>query len=284
MNRTPSMRSCVEDYLSARRRLGFELKSAGRQLLAFGRFAERVGHRGALTFELALRWTRDSQSTRPITAAKRLQVLRPFARYLQQFDPATQVPPPKLLGPTHRRPVPHIFSNGEIRELLAAAGRLLPAGGLRPATYETLFGLLAATGLRISEALRLERVDVALERGVLMVRKTKCRKSRLVPLHSTTVEALERYAQRRDRLLSFAIDKNFFLSPWGRALKLCTVEDTFCTLRQRLGWVARGDYPAPRIYDLRHAFITNCLLRWYQHQIDVDNAIAALSTYVGHVR
>jgi site-specific recombinase XerD len=153
MNHPRSMSTCVEDYLSCRRRLGFELKSAGRQLFAFGRFAKRVGHRGPFTLELALRWAQDSQSTKPITAAKRLQVLRPFARYLQQFDPATQVPPPKVLGPTHRRPVPHIFSNEEVQDLLVAAGRLPPAGGLNPATYQTLFGLLAATGLRISEAL-----------------------------------------------------------------------------------------------------------------------------------
>ncbi|WP_042875951.1 tyrosine-type recombinase/integrase [Cupriavidus necator] len=284
MNQFHSMTARVEDYLTARRKLGFGLKAQGTQLFAFARFAERVGHRGPVTLELALRWARDSHSTRPITAAKRIGVLRPFVRYLQQFEPATEVPPFKLLGPTHRRPVPHIFSNAEVEELLAAAGRLPPAGGLQPATYETLFGLLAATGMRISEALRLERADVMLEAGMLNVSKSKCRRSRLVPLHETTIAALQRYAQFRDQLLPLAADDNFFLSPWGRALKLGTVEDTFCRLRRRLGWVARGDYPAPRIFDLRHAFITNCLLRWYQNQINVDNAIAALSTYVGHVR
>jgi integrase len=123
-----------------------------------------------------------------------------------------------------------------------------------------------------------------LEHGVLIVRQSKYRRSRLVPLHATTIAALQRYAQLRDQFIPLATDNNFFLSPWGRALKIWNAEETFCILRRQLGWVARGDYPAPRIHDLRHTFITNCLVRWYQRQINVDNAIVSLSTYVGHVR
>jgi integrase len=175
MNHLCLMTTRVEDYLYARRQLGFKLKSQGTQLLAFARFAENGSHQGPVTLELALRWARDSDSAKPITAAKRIEVLRPFIRYLQQFDPATQVPPPKLLGSTHRRPAPHIYSDEEIEALLAAAGQLRPSGGLRPATYQTLFGLLAATGMRISEALRLERADVLLEHGMLVVRQSKYR-------------------------------------------------------------------------------------------------------------
>lgn len=171
MNRFWSMTTRVEDYLYARRQLGFKLKSQGTQLLAFARFAEIGCHQGPVTLELALRWARDSDSAKPITAAKRIEVLRPFIRYLQQFEPAIEVPPPKLLGSAHRRPAPHIYSHEEIEALLAAAGHQRPSGGLRPATYETLFGLIAATGMRISEALRLERVDVLLEHGVLIVRQ-----------------------------------------------------------------------------------------------------------------
>ena len=284
MNHLCLMTTRVEDYLYARRQLGFKLKSQGTQLLAFARFAENGSHQGPVTLELALRWARDSNSAKPITAAKRIEVLRPFIRYLQQFDPATQVPSPQLLGSTHRRPAPHIYSDEEIEALLAAAGQLRPSGGLRPATYETLFGLLAATGMRISEALRLERADVLLEHGMLVVRQSKYRKSRLVPLHATTITALRCYARQRDKFLPVAMDNNFFLSPWGRALKIWNAEETFCNLRRQLGWIARGDYPEPRIHDLRHTFITNCLLRWYRHKINVDNAIVSLSTYVGHVR
>ena len=138
--------------------------------------------------------------------------------------------------------------------------------------------------MRISEALRLERADVLLEHGMLVVRQSKYRKSRLVPLHATTITALRCYARQRDKFLPVAMDNNFFLSPWGRALKIWNAEETFCNLRRQLGWIARGDYPEPRIHDLRHTFITNCLLRWYRHKINVDNAIVSLSTYVGHVR
>ncbi|MFM0632454.1 tyrosine-type recombinase/integrase [Paraburkholderia xenovorans] len=272
MNHLCLMTTRVEDYLYARRQLGFKRKSQGTQLLAFARFAENGSHQGPVTLELALRWARDSDSAKPITAAKRIEVLRPFIRYLQQFNPATQVPPPKLLGSTHRRPAPDIYSDEEIEALLAAAGQLRPSGGLRPATYETLIGLLAATGMRISEALRLERADVLLEHGMLVVPQSKYRKSRLVPLHATTITALRCYARQRDKFLPVAMDNNFFLSPWGRALKIWNAEETFCNLRRQLGWIARGDYPEPRIHDLRHTFITNCLLRWYRHKINVDNA------------
>ncbi|KAE8753434.1 tyrosine-type recombinase/integrase [Paraburkholderia madseniana] len=284
MSHSCTLTSRVEDYLHVKRQLGYELRCQGTQLLAFARFAEGRGHRGPVTLDLALRWARDSHSERPITAAKRIEVLRPFIRYLQQYDPDTEVPPHRILGSTHHRPVPHIFSDEEVEALLAAASRLSPRGGLRPATYETLFGLIAATGMRISEALRLERSDVMFEHGMLSVRKSKFHRSRLVPLHATTIAALRRYAHLRDRLLPLATDDNFFLSQWGCALKIWNAEDAFCTLRRRLGWVARGEHQAPRIHDLRHTFITNCLLRWYRRQINVDNAIAALSTYVGHVR
>ncbi|MFM0047282.1 tyrosine-type recombinase/integrase [Paraburkholderia sediminicola] len=279
-----SMTTRVEDYLYARRQVGFKLKSQGTQLLAFARFAERDCHKGPVTLELALRWAQDSHSARLIAAAKRMEVLRPFIRYLQQYDPATEVPPPRLLGSTRRRPVPHIYRDEEVKALLEAAARLRPSDGLRPATYCTLFGLIAATGMRISEVLRLGRADVMFERGVLIVRQSKYRKSRLVPLHTTTVAALQRYAQLRDQFLPLATDENFFLSSWGRALNIWNAEETFCILRRQLGWIARGNYPAPRIHDLRHTFITNCLVRWYRHQINVDNAIVSLSTYVGHVR
>ena len=130
MNHLCSMTTRVEDYLYARRQLGFKLKSQGTQLLAFARFAEKGCHQGRVTLELALRWARDSDSAKPITAAKRIEVLRPFIRYLKPFEPAIEVPPPKLLGSTHRRPAPHIYRRDEIEALLAAAGRLRPSGSV----------------------------------------------------------------------------------------------------------------------------------------------------------
>lgn len=275
------MVTLVKDYLAVRRRLGFRLKIQGYQLLRFGRFADAMGHCGPLTLDLAVQWAR-SNTQRPVTWATRIDVLRPFAKYRAQFDPATEIPPPNLLGTGRRRLTPHIYTAQEVKSLLAAAAQLPPVGGLRPATYETLFGLLAATGLRVSEALHLTLEDVDLETGIIRVRESKFRKSRLVPLHPTTIEALQRYARLRDAIVHAPPSDDFFLSDGGRRMLQDTVEHRFRRLCDQLGLRSRGGHPAPRIQDLRHSFITRCLLRWYQQGINVDNEILALSTYVGH--
>ena len=276
-----SMVALVEDYLAIRRQLGFALKIQGYQLLHFGRFADDNGHCGPITLDLAVQWAR-SNTTRPITWTTRINVLRPFAKYRAQFDPATEIPPPRLFGLGQRRLVPHIYSAEEVQSLMAAAAQLPPAGGLRPATYETLFGLLAATGLRISEALRLTLKDVDLSAGIITVNEAKFHKSRLVPLHSTTTEALRRYTCLRNAKLPAPPSDDFFLSDGGRRVLQDTVQHRFRHMCDQLHWHSRGGHKAPRIHDLRHSFITNCMLRWYQQGINPDKEILALSTYVGH--
>lgn len=228
-----------------------------------------------------MQWAR-SNAPRPITWAGRIEALRPFAKYRAQFDPTTEIPPPRLFGLGRRRLVPHIYSTQEVQSLLDAAAQLPPAGGLRPATYETFFGLLAATGLRISEALRLTLEDVDLEAGIITVRETKFCKSRLVPLHLTTTEALQRYARLRNVKIPAPSSDDFFLSDGGRRMLQDTVQRRFRRLCDQLHWRSRGGHPAPRIHDLRHSFITHCILRWYQQGINLDKEILALSTYVGH--
>lgn len=276
-----SMVTLVEDYLTMRRQLGFALKVQGHQLLRFGRFADDCGHQGPITLELAVQWAR-SNAQKPITWATRIEVLRPFVKYRAQFEPATAIPPAQLFGSCRRRLVPHIYSDQEVQLLLTAAAQLPPAGGLRPATYETLFGLLAATGLRISEALHLALQDVDLQAGIITVRETKFRKSRLVPLHPTTTEALQQYAHLRDVKVPIPTVDDFFLSDGGRRMLLDTVQRRFRSLCNQLHWRSRGDHPAPRIQDLRHSFITHCLLRWYRQRINMDKEMLTLSTYVGH--
>ena len=276
-----SMVALVEDYLTMRRQLGFALKISGHQLLRFARFADDKGHRGPITLKLATQWAR-SNAPRPITWAARIELLRPFAKYRAQFDPATEIPPSHLFGSYRRRLVPHIYTTQEIQSLLTAASQLPPAGGLRPATYETLFGLLAVTGLRISEALHLKRQDVDLEDGIITVRETKFCKSRLVPLHPTSTKALQRYAHLRDVKVPIPPVSDFFLSDGGRRMLQDTVQRRFRHLCNQLHWRSRGGHPAPRIQDLRHSFITHCLLRWYRENINVDNKMLSLSTYVGH--
>ena len=163
---TASMQHLVHEYLDERRSLGFALTIPGSQLLAFARFAAASGHRGPLTRQLITSWARDeAKRATPLTWAKRLEVVRPFAKHRALIEPGTYVPEADTFGRSRRRLAPHLYTDQEIVDLLAAAGRLSPKGTLRPATYRALFGLIAATGLRVSEALRLKCADVDLEIG-----------------------------------------------------------------------------------------------------------------------
>jgi integrase len=271
----------AEEYLAYRRQLGFQFHSAGRLLLRFAEYADRTGHRGPLTAELAVRWAGLMPRGSLCYAALRLDVVRGFARHRAIFDPQTEIPPSGVFGAARRRPAPYIYSEAEIEALLAAARRLPPGTGLRPHTYATFFGLLACTGLRLSEALGLTGADVDGRRGLLTVRRTKYRKSRLVPVHPSTAQALLGYVRRRDRFHPARTTDAFFLSSRGTPLCGSTVQGVFGKLRDQLSWSDRGGR-RPRIHSLRHTFACRRLLRWYEEGADVDHAIAALATYLGH--
>ena len=275
----------VDEYLNARRGLGFGLETDEGFLRDFARHAERIGHNGPVTIELAVRWALASRSTNPVQAARRLAIVRQFAQYRALVDPATEVPPVGFLGPIpRRRSTPHIYTEAEIAALLEQARCLRPRDGLRPATYGAFFALLASTGLRLSEARRLTTDDADLVDGILTIRETKFRKSRLVPLHPTTTRALRRYADRRDACLAAPRSDYFFRTEKASRLSLTSVETTFRELRRRLDWTAQGRTRQPRIHDLRHSFVVRRLLRWYQEGADVDRKILALATYLGHAK
>jgi integrase len=278
------MVSLVEDYLATRRQMGFSLKIAGGQLLGFARFADKMGHHGPVTLDLAVKWVQSASLHTPLTWARRLEVLMPFLNYRLQFDASTAIVPRSYFGPAHRRLVPHIYREQEIVDLMQAADNLQPTDGLRPRTYRTLFGLLAATGLRISEALHLQAQDVDLVHGILTVRQTKFCKSRLVPIHFTTIAELKRYVEAKERQLGRQKDGAFFISDTGEALHDRTVHNTFEVLRTRLGWIARGGHASPRIHDIRHTFICRSLLECYRRNESPDHIMDAISTYVGHVK
>jgi len=284
MSASSTLSARIEAYLASRRHAGFALKIDGEQLGRFARFAQQAGHCGPLTVRLASQWASASRGRRPLTAARRIEVLRPFAAYCQQFDSATEIPPRRLFGRAHRRLTPHIFTADEIDNLLVECATLHPAGGLRGTTCATIFGLIAATGLRISEATDLLRSDVDLKQRLLHIRHAKFGKSRWVPLHPTTVAALRRYAQRRDRDAHAAKSGCFFVFDYGHRASTRSVEYAFKILRGRLRWRSRGGHPAPRIHDLRHSFICHRLEDWYAQGLDIDQSILALSTYVGHAK
>lgn len=281
MRTSGTMVSLAQEYLAYRRSLGFQLRIEGSQLLNFARYADQRGHCGYPTTDLAIEWARLPHRASLLYQARRLEVVRCFARYCAVLEPCTEIPPKGLLGPAHRRTTPYIFTESQVGQLLAAARELPPSGGLRARTYATLFGLLACTGLRISEALKLRDDDVDLGQGLLRVAQTKFNKTRLVPLSGSARGALSDYAHNRDQLCGRASAGTFFVSPAGRALPYSTVRTVFRGLCRKLGW-DDGSNRRPRMHDLRHTFACRRLLAWYREGVDVQHAIASLSTYLGH--
>ena len=252
MNAPVSWMSRVETYLAYRRRHGFRLTIDATQLRSFAHFADEIGTQDHLTVALAIAWARTSQRPTPFTWARRIDVLRGFARFCLRGNPATEIPPRGLFGPAHRRLVPHIYTEAELSALLEAAKSLTPEHGLRPATCQCVFGLLAASGLRISEALALTRADVDLEAGVLTIQEAKFHQRRLVPLQPSVTASLSAYARWRDQLMPRPACDRFFLRDDGHAANQSGILYALQTLCQQLGWQPRGDYPRHRLHDLRH--------------------------------
>ena len=280
----PSFLVLVDDYLAMRHNLGFYVQTQRFLLHSFARFLDRIEYRGPITIDLAARWALSPCSGNPARAERRLAAVRGLARHLLALDPATQIPPSGLFCRLKRRNHPHIYSDGEITALLQECRRLLPVDGLRPRTYVAFFSLLACTGLRLSEARCLRRRDVDLEKSLLTIREGKFGKSRFVPLHPTTAQALTRYAARRDTFASGPQSEFFFTTDRAPVLEYAAVEKTFSRLRDRLGWTMQGRAARPRIHDLRHTFAVRRLLLWYEQGADVNQKILALATYLGHAK
>ena len=268
----------MEDYLRLRRQLGFKLKTVGEILPQLVTYLVAVGT-STLTAELAITWARLPQGVQASTWAHRLAAARGFARYLQTFDPATEVAPGGIWRSSTRRSTPYLYSYSDVRRLLDAARQLEPP--LRAATDETLFGLLAATGMRVGEALGLQRNDVDLAEGVLTIRSTKFGGSRIVPLHPTVTWALRSYATERDRMCPGSRATTFFISSLGTAVLYRAVCQTFDQLRVATG--LHSVKPRPRIHDLRHSFAVNTLIEWHRGGADVHGRLSVLSTYLGHI-
>ena len=289
MSPDTTLQALVEHYLDERHRLGFSARTEAYALRSFARHVHAVGHAGPITIEVMADWARSDShaSSDPRTWARRLKLLRSFMRWLMQLEPGCEVPDDAIFGRLPERLAPHIYSEQEIIDLLAAARQLGPAPSLRGIIYETLFGLLASTGMRISEALALTNADVDLKQGMLTIHLAKFGKSRQVPLHLSTVEALRLYRERRDLAgISAQDEAPFFVGTRGRRrgtpLGDRQVHRVFIELRERLGWRNRGAHHAPRIHDLRHTFVVRRIVLWQAQGVDVDQAMLSLSTYVGH--
>lgn len=268
----------AEDYLRLRRALGFKLTGYDHPLSSFVAYVDATDT-GTVTAELAVAWAWLPPGIKPITASFRISWVRGFARYLHAFDPTHEVPPPGLLAVPRRRPAPYLYSPDEVLQVLARARQLGPP--LRAATYETLFGLLAATGMRVGEATTLTRRDVALPDGMLTIRHAKFNRMRLVPLHPSATHALRHYALTRDHLCREPRTDRFFLSHAGRVIQRWDAERVFLQITKQVG--LRTATVHPRIHDLRHTFAVRTLIGWQRDGTDVHAMLPVLSTYLGHV-
>ena len=274
------MSDAVAEYLTVRRAMGHKLERAGQLLVQFAAYLDAV-NATTITVEKALAW-----ATMPADASRawisiRLGVVRSFATWLQARDPSTQVPPSDALGPRmFRRAVPYLYTDAEIVALMDTAARV--TRGLQRFTFPTLIGLLAATGLRLGEAIGLDRDHVLWDERRLLVEDTKFGKSRYVALHPSTLEALADYAERRDRTFPTTASTSLLVSNTGTRLLHVNVQRRFRLVAHRTGLEPRSERCRPRLHDFRHAFAVRSLTDWYAAGLDVGSRLPLLATYLGH--
>jgi integrase len=277
--KAPDLAQSARRYLELRRALGFRLEQAGHYLPDFVAFLAAQGS-SVITTALALRWAQQPPTAQPVTWAKRLDEVRGFARYHSALDARTEVPPPDLIPRQERRPRPYIYTDQEICALMQTARHL--SYPLQAATYETAIGLLAVTGMRIGEVRALEDDDVDWARSLLIVKRTKFKKSRLVPVDRSTLAALRRYAAERDQVFPHRPTPSFFVTSVGTPLAKARFRAVFTRLL-RVSGVGRYGERRPRIHDLRHTFAVNTLRDAYRSGSDAEHRVLSLSTYLGHV-
>jgi integrase len=281
------LREALSQYLDIRRSLGFALREPEHIL---GKFVAFAGREGAyhITTDLVLRWVDDPCSQASLaTKASWVSMIRCFATWLAAYEPLTQIPPHGLIPVRLRRKRPYIYSDDEIVRIVQQATRLASRRGIRALTYSTLFALLATTGMRISEAIALDQADVDLHEGILTIRCTKFKKSRLMPLHETACEALRLYLRRTKRILGASDDVALFVSERGTRITHFSARYNFALVSQRIGLrEPPGGFrhgTGPRLHDMRHRFAVRTLIDWYRAGRDVEREIPKLATYLGHV-
>lgn len=275
----PGLARSARQYLRLRRALGYKLEHAGWYLPDFVDFLAAQGS-PVITTALAVRWAQQPPTALPVSWAARLTVVRGFARYHRALDARTEVPPLDLIPRGPRRPRPYIYTAAEIASLMQAARRLTYP--LQAETYETVIGLIAATGMRLGEVIALNEADIDWVRSLLTVRLTKFKKSRLVPLTRSTLAAIRSYAGRRDDTFPRRPTASFFVTSVGTRLVKQQFGHVFRRLVRTSG-VGRVGERRPRIHDLRHSFAVASLRDAYRSGSDAEHRMVSLSTYLGHV-
>jgi integrase/recombinase XerD len=276
-----SLSAQLEEYLELRHQLGFDLRVASGLLRKFVLFAQEKGA-SFITKELALAWATEPGDCQPVQWANRLAMVRRFAQYSSAADPRTEIPPQELLPHRAHRKTPYLYTDQEVRSLIQAARQIASSGDLRALSHATLLGLLVVTGMRVGEAIGLDRKDVDLNQGLLTVRHSKFNKSRLVPVHHTTQKALRAYERVRDRIFPRPSSPSFFISERGVRLTDFTLREWFIMVSRRIGLRGPTDRSGPRLHDLRHRFACRTMLSWYKRGMDVEAHLPELATYLGH--
>lgn len=274
------LRQALDDYLRLRRSLGHQMAEAAYLLPDFVNF---MGHRGeqTVTIAAALDWMRTREPEVITTVSpRRITAVRGFARYLSGIDPATEVPSMGLVPYNRRRGQIFLYSDADIAAIMAATRETIPQP-LRAETYRTLIGLLAASGLRIGEPIKLDRDGIDWTEGVLHIRESKFGKSRLVPLQDSATNALREYDRLREDLMPGPKDPAFFISLTAKRLIYACVHPVFRSLVDIAG-VGLDAPHRPRLHELRHTFAVRTLLHWYRTEDNIQAKIPSLSTYMGH--
>jgi integrase/recombinase XerD len=279
-----SLTDQLDRYLNVRRSLGYDLGTSERILRRFTRFADREGA-DHIDTPLFLRWHATLAEAQTSTRGARLSAVRLFAQWLSSFDPAHEVLPRGLLPSAIARSRPHIYSDAEIGAIIVAAKMLPSIYGLRGLTCSTLFGLIAVTGLRISEALALDGEDLEINHGVLRVRQGKLGKERLLPLDPSVVAQMIDYRVERDRLIGHPVTP-MFVTDKATRLTDCAARYNFAHACQQIGLRTPQPYckhgKGPRIHDLRHSFAVRTMIDWYRTGKDPAREMIRLTTYLGH--
>jgi integrase/recombinase XerD len=276
-----NLRKSLEEYLAVRRALGFKLKTPGLLLHQFVNFAE-AERSPFITRSLALNWATQSSNCRPVYWEYRLSQVRRFAEYQSAIDQRTEIPPSGLWPQGTHKKIPFIYSDSDIERLLASAKQLHSRLGLEGTTYSVFFGLLAVTGMRVSEVVKLNCADVDLSDCILTIQLTKFDKSRLIPLHKSTCGVLRGYAALRDRILPGRATPAFFVSEQGTRLNYSAIWRMYVKLTRKIG-LQSGTGSGPRIHDFRHRFAIRTLCQFYRDGQDVEYRLPTLATYLGHV-
>ena len=270
-------------YLDLRRALGVKMEGDARVLEDFVRFIHERGDIASITSKMVFDWLEGRKQPGMRTAAQRLSSVRQFLLYVSAALPETQVPEVRVLA-GYRRPTPFVFTAEEIEALLKCAAEFEP-GRFSSVVVHTLLGLLAATGLRVSEALGLDRPDVMPRSSpdTMLIREAKFHKSRIVPLHPTTAEQLRIYAGHRELMGCGLQTSAFFVSSHGGRLSYDTLRQRFHTFVEKAGIRPREKCNKPTVHSLRHTFVVSRLRRWHEEGVDVERRLAHLATYLGHV-